>query len=99
MITRVEALSRLLKAGLIARDLGGSFGIAGGGYRDCSTGMCVVEDGFTLRPMGEAYEVSIVRLGVYQVLPLEEAVDLILQTVIRGVDIPFPPRSLGDNLY
>jgi hypothetical protein len=99
MITRIEAANRLRQVGLIVRDLGGSFGIAGGGYRDCSTGMCMIEDGFSLRPVGEAYEVSIARLGGSQVLPLEGAVDLILRTVPRGVDIPLPTRSPGDNLY
>ena len=99
MTTRLEGANLLRQSGLIVRDLGGAFGIVGGGYRDCSSGMCMVEDGFSLIPRGDAYEVNIERLGVTQTLPLDEAVDLILQSVHRGVDIPFPPRSPGYNLY
>ena len=96
-MTPEQAFEKIRAAGLHARLM--SEGIIGGGFVDRRGNINMVEDPFqvTFHWNGDC-KVLIGRLGLEntQVLPLEEAVDLIIKTVPPGKDLepePKPPSS------
>jgi hypothetical protein len=89
-MVKQEAVTKLKAAGLITRDLD-QLGIFGWVWKDSSSGLGMVQDCYSLKPNSDgSYETFLEKLNLTQNLPLDEAVELVIQTVIVAPNIERP---------
>lgn len=87
-----EAVEKLKAAGLRTHDLD-QFGIMGGGFVDRSANIGMIQDCYCLKPNPDgSYETQIENLHLIQDMPLDEAVALIIKSIIPKPDIEAPSR-------
>jgi hypothetical protein len=108
MMTPLEAVQIIQQAGLICRYCDIRHIIYGGGYRDRSAIINLIKNSFIIALIDSTYEVFFEKDNdinsfydknrkVINVSSLEEAVSLVINTIIPSEDIEAPKRDCTDQ--